>query len=261
MTMTDKTPTPDYVDRMNAHDKAHPFDYCQAHKLILVECENELAALRAQAAKAGEPVAWQSMDTAPKDGTAILIMSSQWATVGSWNGAVWKVSAPHYPQYPSDEQPEKWKPIPYEDAAPPSDAPDLLPGLEAVAKPKIICLCGSTRFIHQFAVLQWELEKDGYITLGLHLLPDNYPGVTADHMAETEGVKEQMDELHKRKIDLCDQVLVLNIGGYIGESTRSEIDYAIAHGKPVRYIESTRAEIARLKASAASEPSVEPEKG
>jgi hypothetical protein len=106
-------------------------------------------------------------------------------------------------------------------------------------KPKIVCLCGSTRFIEQFAILQWTLEKEGYITLGLHLLPASYPGVTPDHMAETEGIKEQMDELHKRKIDLADEILVLNIGGYIGESTRSEIEYAKAHGKPVKYLEPT----------------------
>lgn len=107
----------------------------------------------------------------------------------------------------------------------------------AAGSPRIVCLCGSTRFIEHFAVLQWQLEKEGFITLGLHLLPASYPGVTPDHMAETEGIKEQMDELHKRKIDLADEVLVLNIGGYIGESTRSEIDYATRLGKPVRYME------------------------
>ena len=57
------------------------------------------------------------------------------------------------------------------------------------------------------------------------------------HGAEAEGLKEQIDELHKRKIDLCDEVFVLNIGDYIGESTRSEIDYAVAQGKPVVYLE------------------------
>ena len=106
-------------------------------------------------------------------------------------------------------------------------------------KPKIVCLCGSTRFIAEMACLMWVLERDeGYICLGMHLLPDDYPGVQPDHMAEHEGRKEHFDELHKRKIDLADEVLVLNIGGYIGESTQSEIDYTIAHGKPVKYIES-----------------------
>jgi hypothetical protein len=53
----------------------------------------------------------------------------------------------------------------------------------------------------------------------------------------TEEAKAALDELHKRKIDLADEVLVLNVGGYIGESTRSEIDYAQEHGKPLRFLE------------------------
>jgi hypothetical protein len=53
----------------------------------------------------------------------------------------------------------------------------------------------------------------------------------------TDEQKIQLDELHKRKIDLADEVLVLNVGGYIGSSTRSEIEYAIAHNKPIRYLE------------------------
>jgi hypothetical protein len=105
-------------------------------------------------------------------------------------------------------------------------------------RPRIVCLCGSTRFIELFATLSWELERDlGVIVLGLHYLPPSYPGIVADHLAEAEGVAEKMDELHKRKIDLADEILVLNVGGYIGESTRSEIVYAEAHGKEVRYLE------------------------
>jgi hypothetical protein len=52
--------------------------------------------------------------------------------------------------------------------------------------------------------------------------------------------KVMLDELHKRKIDLADYVLVLNVGGYVGQSTRGEIDYALSHGKPVEYLEATR---------------------
>ena len=54
---------------------------------------------------------------------------------------------------------------------------------------------------------------------------------------EYDRVKLMLDELHKRKIDLADDVLILNVGGYIGESTRSELNYARAHGKPVRFLE------------------------
>ena len=52
-----------------------------------------------------------------------------------------------------------------------------------------------------------------------------------------DNVKEMLDELHKRKIDLADEVFVLNVGGYIGESTRSEIEYAQEHQKKIRYLE------------------------
>jgi hypothetical protein len=103
-------------------------------------------------------------------------------------------------------------------------------------RPKIICLCGSTRFIEQFAIKTWELELEGHIVLGCTLLPSWYCPVR-DHFAETLGVKEQRDDHHLRKIDLADEVLVLNIDGYIGESTRNEIAYATAHDKPVRYLE------------------------
>ena len=105
-----------------------------------------------------------------------------------------------------------------------------------MARPKIICLCGSTRFIEQFAIKQWELEQAGNIVLGCTLLPSWYCPVT-DHFAEHLGTQEQCDELHLRKIDLADEVLVLNCGGYIGESTASEVAYAEATGKPVRYVE------------------------
>lgn len=107
-------------------------------------------------------------------------------------------------------------------------------------RPTIVCLCGSTRFIEHFAILTWKLERKGFIVLGCTLLPKWYCKCH-DHFGEKTGTKEQCDELHKRKIDLADEILVLNVGGYIGESTKSEIDYAIAHNKPVRYLEDSDA--------------------
>lgn len=103
-------------------------------------------------------------------------------------------------------------------------------------RPKIICLCGSTRFIETFAIKTWELEREGFIVLGCTLLPLSYCKV-ASHFGEATGTKAQCDELHLRKIDLADEVLVLNVGGYIGESTRNEVAYAIMHNKPVNYLE------------------------
>lgn len=110
-----------------------------------------------------------------------------------------------------------------------------------MTRPRIICLCGSTRFIDLFAVKTWELELEGHIVLGCTLLPDWYCQGVRHHFAEYEGVKEQRDEHHLRKIDLADEVLVLNSGGYIGESTRREIEYATETGKPITYLESLSA--------------------
>ena len=110
------------------------------------------------------------------------------------------------------------------------------PRVEPPPRARIICLCGSTRFIEQFAIKTWELEREGHIVLGCTLLPSWYCDAPS-HFGERTGTKAQCDELHLRKIDLADDVLVLNIGGYIGESTRNEIAYATRHGKPVTYLE------------------------
>jgi len=110
-------------------------------------------------------------------------------------------------------------------------------------KPKVICLCGSTRFTSEMLVIQWELTKQGHIVLSWCALPNDYfEGEDKTHIGEQEGVKEIVDEGHKRKIDLADEVFVLNIDGYIGESTRSEIEYAELHGKSIRYLERLKEE-------------------
>jgi len=105
---------------------------------------------------------------------------------------------------------------------------------EDTARPEIVCLCGSSRFIDVTAVLAWELEKEGKIVLAMHLLPQWYTA-EADHQAEHEGIAAAMDTLHLRKIDLANRVMVVNPGGYYGESTRREIAYARARGKPVLF--------------------------
>lgn len=105
-------------------------------------------------------------------------------------------------------------------------------------KSKVITLCGSTRFTEQMLIKQWELTKAGYIVLSWCALPDSYfQGDDKFHVGDQEGVKAIVDEVHKRKIDLSDAVFVLNIGGYIGESTTSEVKYAINKGIPVYWDE------------------------
>jgi len=109
-------------------------------------------------------------------------------------------------------------------------------------RPTVVCFCGSSRFIDHFGIWQWTAEREGKIALGLHWLPPSYRDALGrpaedDHQAEAEDVAERMDELHKRKIDLADEVFILNVGGYVGDSTKGEIRYAIKHDKPLRWLE------------------------
>lgn len=98
---------------------------------------------------------------------------------------------------------------------------------------KKICYCGSLRFIDKFKEVEYQSVIDGNIAL----LPCcMFVDIQREYGAESD-YKQKADDLHKRKIDICDEVFVLNVGGYIGESTRSEIDYALSIGKPVNYLE------------------------
>ena len=101
-----------------------------------------------------------------------------------------------------------------------------------VGKYPVITLCGSTRFKEQFMEAQKRLTLEGNIVISVGLF-----GYSGDQEVWTEGTKEMLDDMHKRKIDLADAIFVINVGGYIGESTRSEIDYARRHGKQIRYLE------------------------
>ena len=101
--------------------------------------------------------------------------------------------------------------------------------------PPVVCLCGSTRFVDEFNRQRKELTERGEIVLSIEIVTTQAREHDPQHA--DPALKARLDELHKRKIDLADYVLVLNVGGYIGESTRSEIAYATAHGKPVRYLE------------------------
>ena len=97
---------------------------------------------------------------------------------------------------------------------------------------KVITLCGSTRFKEQFLDIQKRLTLDGYIVISAGLF-----GHSGDEDVWKPGVKEMLDDMHLRKIDLADEIFVINVGGYIGESTKREIAYAKETGKKVNYLE------------------------
>jgi hypothetical protein len=107
-------------------------------------------------------------------------------------------------------------------------------------RPAIVCLCGSTRFYDEFQEVNYRLTMNGEIVLSVGF----YPHARAQS-GHGEGVghdsaeKTALDELHKRKIDLADYVLVVSDpSGYFGESTRSEVAYAVKNGKPVEFTNS-----------------------
>ena len=101
-----------------------------------------------------------------------------------------------------------------------------------VGKYKVITLCGSTRFKDAFIEAQKRLTLEGNIVISVGLF-----GHSGDNEVWTEGTKEMLDDMHLRKIDMADEVYVINVGGYIGSSTKAEIRYAMATGKQVRYLE------------------------
>ena len=111
-----------------------------------------------------------------------------------------------------------------------------------VGKYKVITLCGSTRFKEQFMEAQKRLTLEGNIVISVGLFGHAGDQEVWDGMDEgtLSKTKEMLDDMHRRKIDMADEIYVINVGGYIGDSTRSEIQYAEEHGKNVRYYEDTR---------------------
>lgn len=92
-------------------------------------------------------------------------------------------------------------------------------------RPEIVCLCGSARFVNEMRAVNRDLTFAGVIVLA--------PGESNEVVGDEQ--KTVLDALHLHKIDLADRVLIVNPGGYIGESTRREIAYALSSGKPVSF--------------------------
>lgn len=102
-----------------------------------------------------------------------------------------------------------------------------------VIRPEVVTLCGSTKFKDEFITANRELTLQRIIVISVGLFgwdegrPEEVFG---------EDTKKMLDEIHKRKIDLADRIHVINVGGYIGSSTRSEIEYAEKTGKKITYL-------------------------
>lgn len=104
-------------------------------------------------------------------------------------------------------------------------------------RPKIVCLCGSTRFVDIYNEYRKIFTLKGYIVLSIEIVTTQTQ--KDDPQYSNPELKHMLDELHKRKIDLADEVFIINKGGYIGESTHSEIEYAKVHNKIITYLEPT----------------------
>ena len=104
---------------------------------------------------------------------------------------------------------------------------------------KVITLCGSTKFKEEFMKVQKDLTLKGNIVISVGLFGHSGDNEVWENMSEGELTKTKvmLDDMHKRKIDLADEIFVINKNSYIGESTKSEIEYAIKTGKKVNYME------------------------
>lgn len=97
---------------------------------------------------------------------------------------------------------------------------------------KVITLCGSTRFKEQFIEMQKKLTLEGNIVISVGAF-----GHCGDNEVWTDGKKTMLDRMHLAKIDLADEIFVINVDNYIGDSTRNEIEYAKSKDKRVRFLE------------------------
>ena len=111
-----------------------------------------------------------------------------------------------------------------------------------IQKYKVVTLCGSTKFKEEFIKVQKELTLQGNIVISVGLF--GHSGDSEVWENRDEGTltktKEMLDDMHKRKIDMADEIFVINVGGYIGDSTKSEIKYAKEHGKEIKYLEEVK---------------------
>ncbi len=116
----------------------------------------------------------------------------------------------------------------------------LLPALDATKQhcgiPTVVCLCGSTKFYNEYVQANYDITMQGKIVLSVGFFHHALAEAHGETVGITPAQKGFLDELHKRKIDLADEVYVINVGGYIGDSTRSEIDYARVLHKPITYL-------------------------
>lgn len=143
---------------------------------------------------------------------------------------------------------------------------DAIPRYEQTPRPIITCLCGSTRFWKEYAKVNFDLTthhnrivlsvgfyprvetitvvKDGCMgpqEVKIDTIDMTQTGNSAEHLGITGEKKIELDNLHKEKIRLADEIYVINVGGYVGDSTKSEIEFAMKCGKTIHWLEPDKA--------------------
>lgn len=111
-----------------------------------------------------------------------------------------------------------------------ADSDPKMPHYEQYERPVIVCLCGSTRFMYEFYEANMRETLAGKIVLSVGMSPKG-------DCKPTDEQKIALDVLHKQKIDLADEVLILNVRGYVGDSTRSGVLHAHNRGKIIRWLD------------------------
>lgn len=120
--------------------------------------------------------------------------------------------------------------------------------------PPIVCLCGSSRFYSQFRETTFKETIAGKIVLSICFPP--HADARSSELPVTPKEQELLIELHKRKIDMADEVLVMNVDGYVGVRTAHEIEYAMEQGKPVRWFDPTKVPVLREVKAQQNKPGV-----
>lgn len=113
---------------------------------------------------------------------------------------------------------------------------------------KVITLCGSTRFEKEYHLVEKELTLLGYIVIssgvyghaGDNSIYEKVSSVMPQSpvLEKFKASSEMLDDMHRSKIDIADEIFVINPNGYIGDSTKKEVAYALSIGKKVNYLES-----------------------
>ena len=101
----------------------------------------------------------------------------------------------------------------------------------------VVTLCGSTRFYEQFQRAYYEETMKGSIVLSVGFFMHSAEQAHGESIGCTEEQKQELDRLHMDKIDMSDEILVLNVEGYVGSSTTNEIRHARDEWKRIRFLE------------------------